>query len=104
MSLWFAPVALRSALPRRLFENPVTQPQFLAELQRQLDDVFDEAALHAEINRIEALILPVSGDLTAQLAPIRTFIDDHRALVQAEIDSPPPGFGGQPNHFCVLNP
>lgn len=94
----------RSALARRLYENAVTNPQYLAELQRQLDDVFDEAEVHAEIDRIEALIFPYSGDLTAQLAPIRTFVDDHRALVQDEIDNPPAGFATQFNHFCVLNP
>ena len=94
----------RAALARRLFENAVTRPQYLAELQRQLDDVFDEVAVHAEIDRMEALIQPVTGDISAQLAPIRTFVDDHRALVQAEIDTPPAGFPGQPNHFCVLNP
>jgi hypothetical protein len=94
----------RSALARRLYEIPSQKTAYLTELQRQLDDVFDEAWAHAEINRIEALIFPYTGDLTTELAPIRTFIDAHRALVQAEIDSPPTGFGGQFAHFCVLNP
>ena len=94
----------RSALPRRLYENAVAKPLYLAELQRQLDDVFDEAEVHAEINRIETLIFPYTGDLTAQLAPIRTFVDAHRALVQSEIDSPPAPFPTQFNHFCVFNP
>ncbi|MFP6638867.1 MAG: CotH kinase family protein, partial [Myxococcota bacterium] len=94
----------RAALARRLFEMPSMQTLYLTELQRQLDDVFDEAELHAEINRIESLIFPYTGDMTALLAPIRTFLDSHRALVQAEINSPPAGFPGQVNHFCFLNP
>jgi spore coat protein CotH len=94
----------RSALPRRLYEISVSNAQFIAKLQTLMDTVFVEAELHAEIDRIEALITPISGDLTAPLTPIRTWIDAHRAAVTAEIASPPPGFGAQPNHFCVLNP
>jgi len=94
----------RAALPRRLFEMPSMRTLYLTELQRQLDDVFDEAEVHAEIDRIEALIFPYTGDITGLLAPIRTFVDAHRALVQAEINNPPAGFTSQPNHFCVLNP
>jgi hypothetical protein len=94
----------RSALARRLYEILSTKALYLAELQRQLDDVFEETEVHAEIDRIEALIFPYTGDLTTQLAPIRTFVDDHRALVQAEISSPPAGFSTQFAHFCFLNP
>jgi hypothetical protein len=94
----------RSALARRLYEIASTKARYLAELQNQLDNVWDEAALHAEIDRMETLITPIAGSLTTELNQVRTWIDDHRALVQAEIDSPPVGFAGQPNHFCVMNP
>ncbi|MBW2664954.1 MAG: CotH kinase family protein [Deltaproteobacteria bacterium] len=94
----------RSALARRLYENSVTKLQYLAELQNQLDNVWNEAAIHAEINRMEALITPITGSLTTELNQLRTWVDDHRALVQAEINSPPTGFAGQPTHFCILNP
>jgi hypothetical protein len=53
---------------------------------------------------MEALITPITGSLTSELNTLRTWVDAHRALVQAEIDSPPAGFVGQPNHFCVFNP
>jgi len=94
----------RSALARRLYEISSSKALYLAELQRQLDDVWDEPALHAEINRMEALITPVTGSLTSELNQVRTWVDDHRARVQAEIDAPPVGFAGQPNHFCAFNP
>lgn len=94
----------RSALAWRLYEIIPSNGDYLTRLQSMLDTVFDEAELHAEINRIETMITPVTGSLTTELAPIRTWIDAHRALVQAEINSPPGGFGGQPNHFCFLNP
>jgi hypothetical protein len=77
---------------------------YLAALQSALDNVWDEAAVHAEINRMEALITPVAGSLTTELNVLRTWVDDHRARVQAEINSPPTGFAGQPNHFCFFNP
>ena len=94
----------RAALARRLYEIGATNAQFLAKLQTLMDTVFTEADIHAEIDRIEALISAVTGDLTSDLAPIRTWVDAHRALVDAELASPPAGFAGQPNHFCVLNP
>ena len=94
----------RAALPRRLYEIGTAKTQFLTKLQTLLDTVFIEADIHAEIDRIEALIDPVTGDLTTDLAPIRTWVDAHRALVNAEIASPPTGFPGQPNHFCFFNP
>jgi hypothetical protein len=94
----------RAALARRLYEIASSKTQYLAELQDQLDNVFDEAVIHAEINRMEAQITPVTGNLTTELNQVRTWVDDHRALVQAEINSPPNGLGGQPNHFCVFNP
>ncbi len=94
----------RAALARRLYEISSTNTLYLAKLQDLLDNVFSEAEIHAEIDRMETLITPVAGNLTSQLAPIRTWVDDHRALVDAEIASPPAGFGGQPSHFCFFNP
>lgn len=90
----------RAALTRRLYEIPSSKADFLAKLQDLLDNVFDEAELHAEINRIEALMAPITGDISASILPVRTWVDAHRALVQAEINSPPIGFAGQPLHVC----
>ncbi len=94
----------RAALARRLYEIASTKSQYLARLQLLMDTVWDEAEIHAEIDRMEALITPITGSLTSQLTPIRTWVDAHYASVQAEIASPPTGFAGQPNHFCFFNP
>jgi len=94
----------RSALPRRLYEIATSKALYLSKLQTLMNTVWDEAAIHAEIDRIEAQITPVAGNLTTALAPIRTWVDVHRASVNAEIASPPTGFGGQPSHFCFFNP
>jgi hypothetical protein len=94
----------RAALPRRLYEIASSRSQYLARLQLLMDTVWDEASLHAEIDRIEALVTPIAGNLSAALAPVRTWVDAHRSSVQAEIDSSPAGFPGQPDHFCFTNP
>lgn len=94
----------RSALARRLYEIATSKALYLAKLQTLMNTVYDETELHAEIDRIEALITPVAGNLTTELAPIRTWVNAHRASVNAEISSPPAGFADQPDHFCWFNP
>jgi hypothetical protein len=95
-----AAIVPRSALPRRLYEIPSIRAQYLARLQLLMDTVFDETELHAEIDRMQALIAPVTGNINSQINAVRTWIDAHRASVQGEINVPPIGFPGQPIHFC----
>jgi spore coat protein CotH len=93
----------RAALPRRLYEMPDTKALYLAKLQGLLNTVWNPTANLAEVDRMQALIQPVTGDLTGALAPIRTWIGDHRAHVQAEINSPPAPFAAQPDHYCFFD-
>jgi hypothetical protein len=93
----------RSALARGLYAMPDTRALFLAKLQAQLDTLWDPAEQLAEVARMEALITPVTGDLTSVLAPIRTWIDVHHTHVQAELDAPPAEFSAQPEHFCAFD-
>jgi hypothetical protein len=93
----------RSALARRLYAMPDVRALFLAKLQQQLDTVWNPTAQLAEVDRMQALIEPVTGSLTTALAPIRTWINDHRVRVQAEINAPPAGFTVQPEHFCLFD-
>ncbi len=95
-----AAIVPRAALPRRLYEIASTKAQYLARLQDLLDNVFDEAELLAEIDRMEAQIVPVMGNITTELNKVRTFVNTQRASVQAEINSPPAGFGTQPDDYC----
>ena len=88
----------------QLYEIPAAKADYLARLQLLMDTVFDEAELHAEINRMQALILPITGDINSSIDVVRSWVDAHRASVQAEIDSPPAGFGGQPVHYCDCLP
>jgi hypothetical protein len=91
-------VSPRALLARRLYLNPTTRPVFLARVQQLLDTVWNEAALSAEIDRMQALLAPWSGDLGAPLAPVRTWIAGRRAAVQTEIA------GGGPAWTAPLDP
>jgi spore coat protein CotH len=93
----------RSALARRLYAMPDVRALYLARLQLLLDTVWNPSAHLAEIDRMQALIQPYTGDLTSALAPVRTWIADHRARVQAEIAAPPAPFASQPDHFCFFD-
>jgi len=78
-------VSPRAMLARRLYLNPATRPQFLARVQLLLDTIWNEAALQAEINRMQALLLPYSGDINAYLNSVRSWITNRRAFVNGQI-------------------
>jgi len=80
------------ALVQRLWNHPEGQARYLAESQRLLDSVWDEAWLHEEVDRMEALVTPHAldpGAMAAGISGVRSFIDGRRATVQAVIDAPP---------------
>jgi hypothetical protein len=68
-----------------------------------MDDVWSPTANLAEVDRMQALIQPGTGDLTGAIAPIRTFISTHRDRVHYELAAPPAGFAAQPDHFCFFD-
>jgi hypothetical protein len=78
-------VSPRALLARRLYLHPTTRPLFLARVQLLLDTIWNEAALQAEIDRMQALLAPYSGDIDGFLAPVRSWITNRRAFVQTQI-------------------
>jgi hypothetical protein len=78
-------VSPRALLARRLYLHPTTRPLFLARVQLLLDTIWNEAALQAEINRMQALLLPYSGDINAFLTPVRNWITNRRTFVNSQI-------------------
>jgi len=99
------PVFTTSILPNRLYQLPGGRQLYYDALQRILDEVWDEADLLAEIDRMEALIAPYvdedpwyatasdwSGN-PAELAPLiqelRDYVPAKRAQMEAAIASPP---------------
>jgi hypothetical protein len=88
-------VAATGLLARRLYLLPETRDRYLAELQQLVDDVWNESALLAEVDRVEELITPYQdpdGDLglAAAIGVVRTFITDRQAAVEAALAGGPP--------------
>lgn len=94
-------------LARRLYADDAARAQYRTSLQAMLDSVWDEDALLAEIDRMEALILPIPGyafddDLPAAIDGVRAFVSGRRALLQPELDAAAPTWD-EPlqDSFCI---
>lgn len=90
-------VFARGALARRLYLLPETQTRYLDRLRGLLDTVWDEAAMLAEIDRMEALITPIadpdgSRGLAAAIEEVRDFVRTRRAAIEGELASGPPAW------------
>ena len=84
-----------SALTRRLWEVPSQRQRYLDALQALLDEVWDEAALDAEIDRMAALIAEVAHDpegVAREQEVLRSFIHGRRATIEAALAAAPPAF------------
>ena len=88
-------VMANSQLTRRLWETPEGQAGYLASVDRLLDEVWDEAALLAEIDRMATLIEPyalVDEDRAAAQDRLRAFVTNRRANVELLLGQPLPTF------------
>lgn len=83
-----------SLLPRRLYLHPETRDRYLATLEGLLDEVWDEAAMQDEIDRMEDLITPIAGgsgtDLAINIDAVRDFVRDRRGMIESELAAGPP--------------
>jgi hypothetical protein len=84
-----------SLLPRRLYLLPETRDRYLETLEGLLDDVWDEAAMQDEIDRMEDLITPIvepaaADDLAINIDAVRDFVRDRRGMIEAELAAGPP--------------
>lgn len=71
-------------LARRLLDLPEGRERYESEMARLLDEAWDEAALTAEIDRMQALIVPlVSLETHTAIDDVRAFVDGRRASVTA---------------------
>ncbi len=93
----------RGKLPRRLYLHPDGPGRYTQTLQNLFDSVWDETAILAEIDRMQALIAPVTGDLSAYIEPIRTFVTTRRQKFNDEfVTAGPPAWTEElSNGFCV---
>jgi hypothetical protein len=83
------------ALARRLYLLPDTRARYLARLRELLDEVWSEAALRVEIDRMEQLIGPAADPdgtlgLAGRLDELRLVTDGRRAVIEDELADGPP--------------
>ena len=88
-------VMATGVLPRRLYLNPSTRDFYVNRVVTMLNSVWDEAAIHDEIDRMSALISPfLTADELAtfnQAVPmIRNFVDDRRSSLFSDLFPEPP--------------
>ncbi|MHC5037042.1 MAG: CotH kinase family protein [Planctomycetota bacterium] len=70
-----------SQIPNRLYNNLETRKLYHKKLKSLLDEVWDEKALLAEVDRIEKLVSPDREDL----APQREYIRSRKQAILAEL-------------------
>ena len=81
-------------LARRLYNIPETRQRYFDRLQELLATVWDESALLAEVDRMEALVDPyvVADELNAFRAAadtVRNFVENRRDVLEAELSTEP---------------
>ncbi len=69
------------AIPARLFKIPEYRDRYHQRLLSLLDEVWDEGALHAEVDRIRDL----TGTAEANLVQVRNFIDKQQVRLRAAV-------------------
>ena len=73
-------------LTHRLYQEPTSRVAYQARLAQLLDTIWDEAALHAEVDAMAALVLPAMPEADRALAEadvprIHSYIDQLRGVV-----------------------
>jgi hypothetical protein len=92
----------RGKLARRLYLQPQGAVAYQQRLQQLFDTVWNESALLAEIDRMQALIAPVTGDLSTYIDPIRAFVSGRRQKFAEDFASGPPPWTEQlPEPVCL---
>jgi len=82
------------ALSRRLYLLPETRTRYLGRLRELLDTVWNEEVIHAELDRMEALVRPlVTEEETEQfdfvLTMVRDFVDARRGELEPVLAGAP---------------
>jgi hypothetical protein len=93
----------RSMLVFRLWGLPAIQNTYETRILELLDEVWDEPALLAEIDRMQVLIEPIAGDLSAELDETRQWISDRFGHIAEDFGGSPPAQLGRPlsERFCL---
>ncbi len=84
-----------SKLPRRLYLHDQGREAYVAALEGLLDQLWDEDAIGARIDAMEALVIPYadpsgSEGVGSAVDDIRSFVDGRRASIEDELADGPP--------------
>ncbi len=95
-------------LSRRLYNVPEMRTRYFTKLNELLATIWDEDALHAEINRMEALIedhvvVEETTQFRDNLELVRDFVDTRRATIEAALDPEPSWSGPLRDPWCIEN-
>ncbi len=74
----------------RLYDVPATRAMYLGALRELLATVWNEDAILAEIDRMEALLEPIEGPLDDELDGVRAFVATRAGILRAELDAGDP--------------
>jgi spore coat protein H len=104
---WLHRLFLLSELSRRLSRHPVLAPRYTAELERILDEVWDEDTLHRRIERMAAQVTTAEDhDRHAdRVAELKDWIAGRRAQLEQRIaEGTPEGSETPGNCYSRLHP
>ena len=92
-------------LSRRLYNHPETHLRYQERMQALLDTVWDEDRLHAEIDRVEALLEPhlsiPESAFARDLDLVRDFVDGQRSRLEADLAADPAWDYPLQESFCL---
>jgi hypothetical protein len=91
------PIFGRSSIPVAILTDPAGRAAFADRYREIVDQVWDETALLAEVDRMEALIGRDAGAIDA----VRDFVEGRRAAVEAMLESGLPPNAELSPGFCM---
>jgi len=93
------------ALTWRLYAAPPTRSMYLAALRDILDTVWDEDAIVAEIDRLQALLMPHAGDpaWVERLGDVRAFVRARAGVLRAELAAGDPVWPYAQDRSCLVS-
>ncbi len=92
-------------LSRRLYAHPETHSRYQERMQMLLDTAWDEEALLAEIDRVEALLEPhlqlPEGVFGEDLELVRGFVSSQRSRIEADLAEDPRWDYPMQSDYCL---
>jgi len=92
-------------LASRLYGLSASHAAYQQRLRDLLDQAWDETALTAEIDRVEAMLAPYThvpaADFAADVARVRGFVAGQRATLTADLDTDPSWNVPLPDGYCL---